>query len=100
MGYSIPSPQLPSLQELLKHTCPPPAIILTAEWGGPGCHFSGIERSLPDTKVYKKQDSYHAARASELPRSSARVTFQMVPPVWCSFHPSSVSEQPEHSPES
>uniref|UniRef100_A0A8C3XFC5 Dishevelled associated activator of morphogenesis 2 n=1 Tax=Cyanoderma ruficeps TaxID=181631 RepID=A0A8C3XFC5_9PASS len=28
------------------HTCPPPAIIFTAQWGGPGCCFSGIEGNL------------------------------------------------------
>lgn len=62
MGCSIPSPQSLSLQELLSHTCPPPAIIFTAEWGGPRCYFSGIERNLPDMKVnlVKKQDSCHA----------------------------------------
>lgn len=67
-------------------TCPPPAIIFLAEWGGPGYYFSGIERNLPDTKVRKKQDSYHAARASELSQSSAKNWhLQMLPPVWCSL---------------
>lgn len=58
-----------------------PATIFTAEWGSPGCYFSGIERNLPDTKVYlgKKHDSYYAARASELPWSSAKVTFAGAP---------------------
>lgn len=75
MGCSFPSLQALSLQELLSHMCPPPAIIFTAGWGGPRCYFSGIERRLPDTKVnlVKKQDFLQEVW------SSAEVTFAVAP---------------------
>lgn len=81
MGLSIPSPHLPSLQMLRRHTRLPLAVIFTAEWGNTGCYFRVIERNLPDKEanLVKKKNSCHSSRAHVVPWSSAQVTCAAAP---------------------